>query len=167
MTPCQTPCEHFDGETHEPEEGQGDTNDLMQSIIDATHHVIDDSTIEQELANVVGEEQAEEIVNEIVKPVIETDIANNDEFVEEVIPHLQEPEAPEFDEVVEAIEEEIIPEADDVEVEAPRAEVVITPEDQANAQHITVENEDGDPVQVAVIEHKHEEEEEQEVVEVE
>ena len=123
--------------------------------------VMEDAEVEEKLADVVGEHEAEAIVNDVIEPIVETEILNEEthvddivEAIEEVIPQEEvqvEDPVPETEEVVEELEAEVIIDHEEVTVLDTPEDLGINDEDLENAEIVEITDPAGDEIEVIII----------------
>ena len=137
------------------------TKDVMDEVKPIGDDVIEESGVTDALEDVVTQEEASQIVDEILTPIIDDAIAVNvlpvDEIIdtiEEVVPdenqELVDP-LPDVEAVVEVIEDEIIPDHPEVTVEE-KTDIEFTEEQKDNATVVEIVDDEGNAVEVVVIE---------------
>jgi len=158
MSPCESACEH-----EAPEVIVDVTRDVIEEVKSTGEDVLEQSQLADILNEIVGEEEAETIIADIIEPIIDTEIINEELPVEDIIEVIEEvaeeenivieDELPSTEDVVEVIEEEIIPDHPEVTIVDPVEDRVLTPEEIENSHVTEITNDDGDTVDVIVIEH--------------
>ena len=110
----------------------------------------------------MGEHEAEAIVKDVIEPIIETELLNEEVNVEEIVDAIEEvlPQegvdvedpVPDTSEVVEELEQEVIPDHEEVTVIETPEDLGINDEDLKNTEIIEITNPAGDTVDVIIVE---------------
>ena len=133
----------------------------VEDVEELGDEVMEDAQLEEKLADVVGEHEAEAIVDDVIEPIVETEILNDEthvddivEAIEEVIPQEEvqvEDPVPETEEVVEELEQEVIPDHEEVTVLDTPEDLGINDEDLENAEIVEITDPAGDEIEVIII----------------
>ena len=166
---CGCGCDGDEEQEDEaPKDGNMETEvDVVEAAIDEVEglgdEIIEDAQLVEQLADVVGEHEAEALVKDVIEPIVETEVLNNEtnvdeivEAIEEVLPQegvdVEDP-VPDTSEVVDELNKEVIPEHEEVTViDTPEDNLGIDDADLPNTEIIEVVNPSGDTVDVIVVE---------------
>ena len=179
MNPCGSGC---DGEESE-EEKDGHIEeevDIIDTALPDTQvvgdEVIEESHLEDKLTEVVGEHEAENIIEEIIEPIIDTEILQEEIQLDEIVDAIEEvleqediqidDAVPTTGDVVELVNEEVVEDHEEVTVIDTPEDLGIPDEDLENAEIVEIENDQGDVVDVVIIDNPHIDGEGEVVVEV-
>ena len=167
MPTCQDHCHSDSDSDDEPKQVDVEidvTKDVLDVVKPIGDKVIEESGIKEIIETVVIEEEAEEILKEILEPIIDStiatevlDVAEVVEIIEAVVPeeHITTVDPlPEPVDVVELIDEEVVPDHPEVTINEIDEDKVFTPEEIASAVVTEITNEDGDAVEVIIIKHE-------------
>ena len=134
----------------------------IEGVEDLGDEIVEDGHLEEQLADVVGEHEAEALVKDVIEPIIETEVLNEETNVQEIVDAIEEvlPQegvdvedpVPDTTEVVEELEQEVIPDHEEVTViDTPEDNLGINDEDLENTEIIEITNPAGDTVDVIIV----------------
>ena len=172
MMPCMSSCSGGCSEAEEEEEAEKDGHideeiDVVDVAIPETEvieeTVIEETNLEEKLTETVGEQEGKNILEDIITPIIDTEILNEDvkidEFIEAIEETLEQEDitiedaVPPTEDVVELVNDEVIPDHEEITViDTPDdGELGINDEDLKHTEIVEIVNEQGDTVDVIIV----------------
>lgn len=165
---CGCGCDGDEEKEEQAEEKDGHMEtevDVVEAAVEEVEElgddVIEDAQLEEKLADVVGDHEAESIVKDVIEPIIETEVLNEETHIDDIVDAIDEvlPQeeveiddpVPETSEVVEELEQEIIPDHEEVTVIDTPEDLGINEEDLENTEIIEITDPAGDAVDLIII----------------
>ena len=131
--------------------------------------MIEEGQIEEKLEEVVGEHEAEQIVEDIIEPILDTEILQEDIQIDEIVDAITdvleqedidfEDVVPTTEDVVDLVNEEVVEDHEEITIVDTPEDLGITDGDLEHTEIIEIENDQGDVVDVIIVDNPDVEEE--------
>ena len=88
MPTCQDPCE--DHEDHDHSAHIDVAHDVLVDVIPVGEEIVEETGVKDILAGIVGSEEANQIVTDVITPIIDSELINNEVDVDEIIDAIED-----------------------------------------------------------------------------